>query len=145
MSSKKITEIRKDSKQKCIAEKLLNRFSEIKKNDDENFKIQNVGEEYTNALFSPVSAIMLTMADVYGTFALPVTCIDTDIASIDLSAKDTFPVSIRIVTTQPGLMCGENNEYIDMLKNKLAEVFHISSDKLSVRFVSTEDIHIVDF
>ena len=145
MSSKKITEIRKDSKQKCIAEKLLNRFSEIKKNDDENFKIQNVGEEYTNALFSPVSAIMLAIADVYGTFALPVTCIDTDIASIDLSAEDTFLVSIRIVTTQPGLMRGENNEYLDILKNKLAEVFHISSDKLSVRFVSTEDIHVVDF
>ena len=145
MGSKKITEIRKDSKQKCVAEKLLNRFSEVKKNDDENFKIQNVGEEYTNALFSPVSAIMLTMVDVYGTFALPVTCIDTDIASIDLSAEDIFPVSIRIVTTQPGLMCGENNEYLDMLKNKLAGVFHISNDKLSVRFVSTEDIHVVDF
>lgn len=145
MNSKKITEIRKDSKQRCVAEKLLNRFSEVKKNDDENFKIQNVGEEYTNALFSPVSAIMLTMADVYGTFALPITCIDTDIASIDLSAEDTFPVSIRIVTTQPGLMLGENNEYLDMLKNKLAGVFHISSDKLSVRFVSTEDIHVVDF
>lgn len=144
MVAKRITELRKDCKQKSIAEKLLERFSEVKKNDDENFKIQSLGEEYTDSIFSPVSAIMLTMAEVYGTFNLPVTCIDTDISIIDLE-NGSFPVDIRIMTTQPGLMDGENHKYYNALLKRLSEVFHIAEEKLMIRFVTAQDIHVIDF
>ena len=144
MVAKLLSKIRKDFKERRIAKRLLEKFGIVKKNDNSDFKMQSVGAEYTDALFSPVSAIMLAMADVYGTFALPVTAIDTDISIIDLSV-DSFPVNIRIMTTQPGLMNGEGNKYHTELLKRLSEVFHISEDKLSLRFVPTQDIHVVDY
>lgn len=127
---------------KRMAQKVLRQMEAVHLNDELDMQMQNVGEEYTKAIFSPVSAVMMVLCEVFGTFDLPIYCIETtDLGYLDLGRPDAV-IKIVISTSHPGIWQDEHRETIRTVEARLSEVFH---HKTEVKILPMQNHHVVDY
>ena len=112
-----------------------------------------VGKYYTKAIFSPVSAIMMKLYEIYGTTELPIYGIITNIGTVDLSRDET--VNVTIQTSQPGIFWGshstdlngvmmpESKNYTELINQELKKLFHV--EFLEVKIEEVSALQLMDF
>ena len=112
-----------------------------------------VGKYYTKAIFSPVSAIMMKLYEIYGTTELPIYGIITNIGTVDLSRDET--VNVTIQTSQPGIFWGshstdpngvmmpESKNYTELINQELKKLFHV--EFLEVKIEQVSALQLMDF
>lgn len=139
--SDKLSKVRRNWTHQRMATKVLRQMGKVHQNDPE-MTIHGVGDEYTKAIFSPVAAVMMVLGEVFGTFDLPVYCIETtDLSCLDLSRPDAV-IKIVVGTTQLGIWQDENQKIFRTVEARLTEVFH---HKTEVKILPLRNTHVVDY
>ena len=138
------------SENKYFAKVLRNR---LQIGDGPDFKYENVGEFYTKAMFSPVSAIMMKLYDIYGTTNLPIYGIKTNIGDVKFDTLDTVVITIQ--TSQPGIFRGSHStdlegvmmpnakNYTELIEKAMKELF--VGQPIDVIIEEVPAIQVVDF
>ena len=142
---------------KLLWRKEVKYFSKVRKNQVNitglMLHYNMVGKYYTKAIFSPVSAIMMKLYEIYGTTELPIYGIITNIGTVDLSRDET--VNVTIQTSQPGIFWGshttdlngvmmpESKNYTELINQELKKLFHV--EFLEVKIEEVSALQLMDF